>query len=127
MLNTQLVGERPLYWVASAKKDLIAMPQPVVRAIGVALGVAQQGGKHPKAKPWKGEGPGVFEVVIGFDGDTFRAVYTVTFRKAVYVVHCFQKKSPHGIKTAGTDVELIRERLKVARAEYETQYGQGAK
>lgn len=127
MLNTQLVGERPLYWVASAKKDLIAMPQPVVRAIGMALGVAQQGGKHPKAKPWKGEGPGVFEVVSDFAGDTFRAVYTVSFRKAVYVVHCFQKKSPRGGKTAGTDVDLIRERLKAARVEYETQYGQGAK
>jgi phage-related protein len=56
MRDTEAPGERPLYWVASSKKDLLAMPQPVVRAIGIALGVAQQGGKHPSAKPWKGEG-----------------------------------------------------------------------
>ena len=91
------------------------MPQPVVRAIGVALGVAQQGGKHPSAKPWKGEGRGVLEIVSDFAADAFRAVYTVSFKEAVYVVHCFQKKSPSGRKTARTDVVLIRARLKAAR------------
>lgn len=65
-------GERPLYWVASSKKDLLAMPNAVVRRIGVALGVAQQGGVHPSAKPWKGEGPGVMEIVSEFDGNTYR-------------------------------------------------------
>lgn len=54
-------GERPLYWVASAKRDLLVMPEPVIREIGIALGVAQQGGTHPSAKPWKGEDPGVME------------------------------------------------------------------
>ena len=88
--------------------------------MGYALGVAQLGGKHPHAKPWKGEGPNVFEVVENFDGDTFRAVYTVRFEGAVYVLHAFQKKSPSGVRTATPDVELIRERLRRAREDNET-------
>jgi phage-related protein len=120
-------GERPVFWVASSKKDLLAMPEPAIRAIGVALGVAQYGGKYRSAKPWKGEGPGVLEVVEDFDGDTFRAIYTVKFAKAVYVLHCFQKKSPTGIKTAKSDIELVGRRLKAARREYEERYGKASK
>ena len=56
-------GEKPLFWIGSSKRDLLAMPDPVVRQIGAALSVAQYGGKHPDAEPWKGLGPGVFEVV----------------------------------------------------------------
>ena len=93
----------------------------------MALSVAQFGGKHPKAKPWKGEGPGVVEVVGDFDGDTFRAVYTVKFRKAIYVLHCFQKKSPTGIRTAKVDVKLVSQRLKAARDDYEARYGKTSK
>lgn len=124
MRTTLAPAERPLFWVGSSKRDLLAMPEPVVRELGTALGVAQHGGKHPAAKPWKGEGPGVFEVVSDFDGDAFRAVYTVRFRKALYVLHCFQKKSPRGIRTARTDVDLINRRLKLAHADYEVRYGQ---
>jgi phage-related protein len=83
------------------------------------LGVAQLGGTHPHAKPWKGEGPGVFEVVENYDGDTYRAVYTVRFGAMIYVLHAFQKKSPSGIRTAKQDVALIADRLKAARADYE--------
>jgi hypothetical protein len=72
MRSTLAPGERPLVWVAAAKKDLLAMPKPVIREMGIALGVAQQGGSHPSAKPWKGEGPSVLEIVSDFDGDTFR-------------------------------------------------------
>lgn len=64
-------GEKPLNWVGSSKRDLLAFPARVKDEIGNALGVAQFGGKHPKAKPWKGQGPGVLEVVEDFDGDTF--------------------------------------------------------
>jgi phage-related protein len=85
--------------------------------------VAQFGGKHPKAKPWKGEGGGVFEVV-DFRGDTYRAVYTVKFRRAIYVLHAFQKKSPSGIRTAAKDVELIGQRLRMAQSDYEVRYGE---
>jgi len=117
-------GERPLIWVGASKRDLLAMPGPVVRHIGSALGVAQYGGKHPDAKPWKGLGSGVFEVVSDFDAATFRAAYVVRFERAIYVLHCFQKKSPSGIRTARTDVELIERRLKAAQADYEVRYGQ---
>jgi phage-related protein len=98
--STARLGEKPLDWVGSSKRDFLAFPLPVQREIGNALGLAQFGGKHPDAKPWKGEGPGVFEVVDDFDGDTWRAVYTVRFRYVVYVLHAFQKKSPRGKKTA---------------------------
>lgn len=124
MRSTLGPDEKPLFWVSSSKRDLLAMPEPVVRELGTALGVAQYGDKHPVAKPWKGEGPGVLEIVSNFDGDTFRAVYTVRLPKAVYVLHCFQKKSPSGIRTARTDVDLIRARLKLARADYEVRYGE---
>jgi len=116
-------GEKPLDWVGSSKRDFLAFPLPVQRNIGNALGLAQFGGKHPVAKPWKGEGPGVFEVVDDFEGDTYRAVYTVRFRHVVYVLHAFQKKSPRGRKTARTDIELIARRLKIARQDHEARHG----
>ncbi len=108
-----------MYWVASAKKDYQAFPDEVQDDMGYALGLAQFGGKHPKAKPWKGEGPGVFEIVEDYRGDTYRAVYTVRFAEVVYVLHAFQKKSKSGIKTPQEDVNLIAERLKRAQTDYE--------
>lgn len=111
--------EKPLHWVASAKKDYQTFPDEVQNDIGYALGLAQLGAKHPKAKPWKGEGPGVFEIVDDQRGNTYRAVYTVRFAGAVYVLHAFQKKSKSGIKTPQEDVKLIAERLKRAQADYE--------
>jgi len=56
-----------------------------------------------------------------------RAVYTVRFKEAVYVLHAFQKKSTKGIKTAQTDVDLISRRLKSAKQDYEKRYGKGKK
>ena len=114
-----MTSETPLDWIGSSKKDLLAFPGPVVDAIGYALGVAQLGGKHPHAKPWKGEGGGVFELVENFTGDTYRAVYTVRFAEAIYVLHAFQKKSTRGIATAATDIATIRARLKLAQADYQ--------
>jgi len=117
-------GEKPLIWVGASKRDLLAMPQAVIRHIGGALSVAQYGGKHPDAKPWKGLGPGVFEVVSDFEANTFRAVYALRLERAIYVLHCFQKKSPSGIRTANTDVKLIGRRLKAALDDYEVRYAQ---
>jgi phage-related protein len=114
--------EKPLHWVGSSKRDFMDFPAEVISNMGYALGVAQLGGKHPHAKPWKGLGSGIFEVVESFDGDTFRSVYTVRFEHAVYVLHAFQKKSPSGIRTAQTDIELIRDRLKRARQDYEERH-----
>ena len=124
MARTLAAGETPLLWVGSSREDLLRFPEPVKDSIGSALSVAQFGGKHPAAKPWKGEGPGVFEVVDNHAGDTYRAVYTVRFAKACYVLHAFQKKSPSGRRTANKDVELIRQRLRIAREDYEARYGQ---
>ncbi len=102
----------------------MAFPERVRDEIGNALGLAQFGGKHPSAKPWKGQGSGVFEVVENHDGDTYRAVYTVRFKEAVYVLHAFQKKSSSGIKTAQIDIDMIERRLKTAQQDYEAEYGQ---
>jgi phage-related protein len=77
--------------------------------------------------PWKGLGPGVLEIVSDFATDTFRAVYTFRCREAIYVLHCFQKKSPSGIRTAKTDVALVEQRLKAAQADYEVRYGKASK
>jgi phage-related protein len=120
---TLAAGEKPLWWVGSAKDDLLKYPEAVKDEIGTALSVAQFGKKHRSAKPWKGEGPGVLEVVADYRGDTYRAVYTVRFEAAIYVLHVFQKKSRKGIKTAKTDVNLIRRRLTIAAADYEARYG----
>ena len=120
-------GEKPLFWTGSSKDGLVAFPEAVIDEIGTALSVAQFGGKHPSAKPWRGEGPGVFEVVEDYRSDTYRTIYTVKFDSAIYVLHAFQKKSPSGIKTARKDIELIGRRLNEDRAVYEMRYGQKKK
>ncbi len=123
MARQLALGEKPLAWVGSSKRDFLEFPEPVKGEMGNALGVAQFGGKHPSAKPWKGQGSGVFEIVEDFDGNTYRAMYTVKFREVVYVLHAFQKKSRKGTKTAQADIDLVERRLKTARADYEARYG----
>jgi phage-related protein len=116
-------GEKPLYWIGSSIKDIARFPPEAQRTVGFALSAAQFGGKHPSAKPWKGEGPGVLEVVKDYDGDTYRAIYTVRFANAVYVLHAFQKKSPHGVATRQSDIALVKDRLRVAQRDYEARHG----
>ena len=123
MARGSVPGERPLMWVGSSKIELLGFPKAVVAEIGNALGVAQFGGTHSSAKPWKGEGPGVFEIVEAFDGNAYRAVYTVRFKKAVYVLHVFQKKSHSGTKTPLAEVRIVKMRAKLAKADYEATYG----
>jgi phage-related protein len=103
-------------WVGSSKKDLMAMPDEVKSAFGFALYLAQHGKKHQNAKPLKGfSGAGVLEIVEDCLGDTFRAVYTVKIGERIYVLHCFQKKSKRGIETPKQEIDLIRDRLKMAQ------------
>lgn len=116
-------GEKPLHWVGSSHKDLLGFPEGVVGNIGYALGVLQFGARPPSAKPWKGLGPGVLEIVEDDEAGTYRAVCTVRFAKAMYVLHVFQKKSPSGIRTARPDLRLIEARLRLAREDYEVRYG----
>ncbi|WP_264084142.1 type II toxin-antitoxin system RelE/ParE family toxin [Pseudomonas azerbaijanoccidentalis] len=107
---------KPLLWVSSSKKDLKQMPADVQDVFGHALDLAQSGKKHPAATPLKGfGGAGVLELIEDFDTNTYRAVYTVRFGRAIYVLHCFQKKSTTGIKTTQCDIDLIRMRLQAAQ------------
>lgn len=118
-------AEKPVHWIGSSKKDLLAFPRQVVSDMGYALGLAQLGGKHPDAKPWKGQGPGVFEIVESYEGDSYRAIYTVRFEDVIYVLHAFQKKSPKGIKTGQRDVDLVAKRLRIAQEDYSQLFGKG--
>jgi len=109
--------EKPLEWIASSYKDLMALPLGVRRRFGYALSLAQLGDQDDSAKVLKGfDGAGVVEVVEDDVGGTYRAVYTVRFAEAVFVLHCFHKKSKRGIATPKTDTDIIRARLKVAEA-----------
>ena len=111
--------EKPLFWVGSAQKDLRGFPEEVKDEIGFALFQAQLGLKSPSAKPLKGFGGArVLEIVDDYRTDTYRAVYTVQFTGAIYVLHAFQKKSRKGIKTPKAEIELIESRLKAAREHY---------
>ena len=106
---------KPVVWVGSSRKDLRAFPEPVQDHMGYALYVAQRGGKHRDAKTLSGfGGAGVVEVAKDFRGDTFRAVYTVRYAGAVYVLHAFQKKSKTGRETPRRDIELVKQRLREA-------------
>jgi phage-related protein len=109
--------EKPLEWIGSSHKDLMALPADVRRFFGYALSLSQAGDQHDAAKVLKGfGGAGVLEVVEDDAGGTYRAVYTVKFDVAVFVLHCFQKKSKRGIETPKEDMNIIRARLKVAKA-----------
>lgn len=112
-----------MHWVGSSKQDLLGFPEAIVDDIGYALGAVQLGGHPASAKPWKGLGTGILEIVENDGSGAYRAVYTVRFRKAVYVLHAFQKKSPSGIRTARTDMDLVARRLKAAKDDYEVRYG----
>ena len=123
MRRVLAANEKPLHWVGSSKRDFLSFPAAAKEDMVNALGIAQFGGTAPSAKPWKGLGPGVLEVVESHDGNAYRAVYTVRFEKAVYVLHAFQKKSPSGVRTAKRDVNLVEQRLKQGQRDYEEYYG----
>ena len=106
---------KPVVWIGSSRKDLRGFPDIVQDHVGYALYVAQQGGKHRDTKPLSGlGGAGVVEIIKDYRGDTFRAVYTLRYQGAVYVLHVFQKKSKTGRETPRRDMELIKQRLREA-------------
>jgi phage-related protein len=118
------IDHKPIVWIGSSLKDLLAMPSEVRRHIGFALRAVQAGEKPAAAKPLKGfGGAGVLEIVDDHDGDTYRTVYTVKIAKAVYVLHCFKKKSNQGIATPKREIDLIKQRLKEAFDEAKEQGG----
>ncbi len=102
-------------WIGSSKKDLMGLPLGVRKFFGHALDYAQRGDKHDAAKVLGGfGGAGVLELLEDDQDGTFRAVYTVKFAEAVFVLHCFSKKSRRGVETPGEDMDIIRARLKLA-------------
>lgn len=110
---------KPLHWVGSSKRNYLAFPGDVQDNMGFALFRAQEGAKHEDAKPLKGFGGAhVLEIVQANERNAFRVVYTVQFEKAVYVLHAFEKKSNKGIATPKPDIDLIRQRLKLAASDY---------
>ena len=109
--------ERLLEWIGSSHRDLMTLLADVRRFFGYALSLAQAGDRHDAAKVLKGfGGAGVLEVIESDADGTYRAVYTVKFEEAVFVLHCFQKKSKRGIATPQKDMDIIHARLKIAEA-----------
>ena len=108
---------KPLFWIGSSKKDVLALPVNIRKFFGHVLDFAQRGGQHGAVKSLKGfGGAGVLEIAEDDVGGTYRAVYTVKFAEAVFVPHCFQKKSKRGIETPKKEMDIIRHRLKLAEA-----------
>lgn len=106
---------REVIWVGSSLKDLKELPLEVKDEIGFALHQVQEGKTPFNVKPFKGFGSGVMEIVSDFDTNTYRAVYAVKIGNEIYILHTFQKKSKSGIKTPLRDIELIEQRLKMAK------------
>ena len=117
---TESSEPKPVRWIGSSREDLRGFPEDVRNRVGGALWEAQLGRKATFAKPLKGfGGAGVLEVVDDFDGDTYRAIYTVRFAGVVYVLHAFQKKSTRGIATPRHEINLIEERFRRAKEDHQ--------
>lgn len=103
---------RPIVWMGDSRKNIREFPEEVRVSIGYALQLVQAGETPVDAKPFKGIGSGVYEIVKRYDTDTYRAVYAVKIGENIYVLHAFQKKSKRGIKTPQMDIDLIKQRYK---------------
>ena len=109
-------GIRPIFWLGDSRKNVRSFPDEVRDVMGYGLLLAQKGGKHPDAKPLRGfRGAGVLEIIEAYDGNAYRGIYTVKLAGVVYVLHAFQKKSKKGIATPKHDLDVVKDRLKVAR------------
>jgi phage-related protein len=103
-------------WIGSSKEDISILPVPVKGSFGFQLNELQQGKTPLDMKPLPQFGTGVCELRDSFERNTYRVVYVVNLRTAVYVLHAFMKKSKTGIGLPKLDVELINARLRRARA-----------
>ncbi|NJR73503.1 MAG: type II toxin-antitoxin system RelE/ParE family toxin [Scytonema sp. CRU_2_7] len=122
MVDSEDIPEVPLrslVWMGDSRKNIREFPEEVQKAVGYALQLVQAGETPLDAKPFKGVGSGVSEIVKRYDTDTYRAVYAVKIGEKIYVLHAFQKKSKKGVKTPQTDVDLIKQRYKDALAREE--------
>ena len=113
-----------LIWLGSSLRNLKAFPKSVRERFGYALYIAECGDKHKKSKPLKGfQGGSVLEIFDNYKKGAYRSVYTVKFKKYVYVLHCFEKKSKKGIATPKPDMDMIKARLKIALKDYQHRKG----
>lgn len=110
--------EREIAWLKLARKVFETFPLEVQIDMRTALTIAAQGGKSDTAKPFKGFGPGVFEIALKHRGDAYRAIYAIRIGDVVWVVEAFQKKSKSGITTPQADVDRIKQRIKHLREAY---------
>ena len=122
MIGIRSHSLRPLLWVGSSKRDYRDFPAGVQRNFGFELYLVQTGQHPPSAKPLKGFGAGTVELIEDFEGDAYRAIYTVRFKEAVYVLHTFKKKSTRGIATAKRDIDLIKNRLQGAKLDHAARF-----
>ena len=123
--DQQQIQKRDLWFHPGADRDFKdpkKIPADIQEAFTHGLRVARKGKYPESAKPWKGEGSGVYELREDDEGGTYRCVYVVRFEEAVYVLHAWHKKSSKGIKTADDDVEKVKQRLKWAQADYTKRY-----
>ena len=113
------MNSKTIIYLGSTKKDLLKLPGEVKETFAFGLHIASLGDKHPDTKALKGfGGRNVIEIIEDYKGDTYRAIYTVRFKNAIYVLHIFKKKSTKGITTPKKDRELLVQRLKDATAHY---------
>ena len=113
------IVDKGLVWLGSSLEDLKDMPADVQRRTGFDLRTVQQGDRPSSAKTLSGfSGASVLELKEDFDKDTYRAVYTIRYEEAVYVLHCFMKKSTIGSAMSRLDKEMIDRRLKLAAEEH---------
>lgn len=103
---------RPVSWINAARKAFERFPEGAQSICLATLTIAAEGAKAEGAKPLHGMGSGVFEIALPYRGNAFRVVYAVQLGDEIWVVHAFQKKSTHGIKTPKHEIDLVRDRLK---------------
>ncbi|RKU20115.1 hypothetical protein C6501_00565 [Candidatus Poribacteria bacterium] len=106
---------KDVIWVGDSHTRVRSFPKAARTTVGRALQAAQSGSKHKNAKPLRGIGSGVLEITARYDTNTYRAVYTVKLGESIYVLHAFQKKSTRGIRTPKKEIDLIKQRLKMAQ------------
>lgn len=123
-----MIPQRECLFLGSTRKDILGLPDEVRQHFGFALHQVQCGDEPLDAKALKGfGGRSILEIVKDYDSDTFRAVYTVRFAEAVYVLHVFQKKAKKGAETPKHDIELVKQRLRDAEEHYRQHFNKGGR
>lgn len=115
MVHLETPVLRPLVWLGSSKKDLLAFPSQAQKLIGDELQLIQFGEMPKDAKPFRGVGSGIIEIALRYASDAYRTVVAVQLGKKIYVLHAFQKKSKKGIATPQQDIDLIKQRYRDAK------------